>query len=192
MHGADRRTLTPGRRLAVWLVVGAATVAGCGTQREPAPARARAVPPVSPSRSPSPFPSPSFAAAPGLDARDWSGVRYPLRCGGVPQQVLDRRFGDVTGDGRVEAVVVVACAAGAGSPPHHVYVYDGASPPGAPRLLSELSAPRMEFFVRPRVSAGTVSGVASGYSSTVVPRCCPDLRFPVAWRWDGTRFTLVR
>lgn len=138
-----------------------------------------------------PTPAPPAAALP-LTARDWSHVRYPLECRPFPVRVLEHRYGDLTGDGRPEAAVVVVCDAGAGSPPHHLFVYDGASPAGAPRSLGELRAPRVEFVRDVSIGSGVVTATGLGYTGPTIPRCCPDVRSRVSWRWDGNGFGAAR
>lgn len=172
-----------------WLVVAgslAVVAGGCARTLSSPPGVTGAQPPVTHVTASAPAPGPP------LVARDWASVRYPLDCGRFGWQVVSRVFGDVTGAGRPDAVLVVACNAGAGSPPEHVFVYDGASPPGSPRLLATLTAPGMQFVTGLKIVGRTVSGTAYGYSSDRIPRCCPDLRFPVVWEWTGTTFRLVR
>jgi hypothetical protein len=38
------------------------------------------------------------------------------------------------------------------------------------------------------VRDGVVTATLLGYSSTDVPRCCPDEREAVEWRWSGGTF----
>lgn len=174
-----------------WLVVAVSIVVlagGCARTLSGSAGATGARPPVGRVSASVSAPAPG----PPLAVRDWASVRFPLDCGRFGWQVVSRVFGDVTGDGRPDAVVVVACNAGAGSPPEHIFAYDGASPPGPPRLLATLTAPGLQFVTGLKIVGRTVSGTAYGYSSDRIPRCCPDLRFPVVWEWTGTAFRLVR
>ncbi|MBZ4320203.1 hypothetical protein [Streptomyces huiliensis] len=130
-------------------------------------------------------PSPPFAVAP-----DPTAVRYPLDCGPVGTEVADRAVADLDGDERPETVAVVHCRAGAGTPPDGVYVLAAGKGTGAPpRVVATLVDPARHLNVgRFRVTGDTVSATLLGYSARTVPRCCPDLRRPVEWRWRDGQF----
>ncbi|MFF1461281.1 hypothetical protein [Streptomyces sp. NPDC058330] len=126
-------------------------------------------------------------AAPAT-APDPAGVVFPLECGGAGQTVADRAPGDLDGDGRPETVVSVHCTAGSGTPPGGVYVLTQASG-AAPRVVATLVDPADNLTVTGlAVQDGTVSATLLGYSSTEVPRCCPDERESAAWTWKGSAF----
>lgn len=127
-------------------------------------------------------------AAPPIAGRDWSAIRWPFHCSDVAVRTTQRVVADVTGDVVADAVVVAFCNAGAGNPPQHLLVLDGASPAGPPRVRAELRAPGVEFFQGVRVAAGVVRATGLGYSRMDVPRCCPDVRRPFSWRWTGSTF----
>ncbi|MET9297612.1 hypothetical protein [Streptomyces sp. NPDC003077] len=132
------------------------------------------------------------AAAPARDhgpAPDAKAARYPVDCGSERPQVVRQVSGDLDGDGIRETAAVVRCPAGIGTPPSGVYVLArGSGPHAPPRVVATLLAPSedrsvTEFALRDR----TLSATLLGYSSTDVPRCCPDVRERAKWRWhDGT------
>ncbi|MFI1971028.1 hypothetical protein BLA24_29645 [Streptomyces cinnamoneus] len=130
----------------------------------------------------------THAAAP-----DPQTAHYPLDCHGAGPQVTDRAQADLDGDGRPETAVAVRCASGGGTPPSGVYVLASPHPDGtAPRIRATLVDPRQRMTVTGLTAAkDTVSATVSGYSGPGVPRCCPDLRTAVKWRWTGGKFTVT-
>ncbi|MEC4016679.1 hypothetical protein [Streptomyces sp. H27-D2] len=131
------------------------------------------------------------APRPGA-APDPGQADYPVKCGRAAVDVTDRASGDLDGDGRPETVAVVRCHAAAGSPPSGVYVL--ARPPvraAKPRVLETLLDPKERLSVQDfAVRDGTVTARLLGYSSSEVPRCCPDRERSVKWRWKGGKFVL--
>lgn len=134
-------------------------------------------------------PGETTAVAPGPDA---DAARYPLECGPVEAEVIDRAAVDFDGDGRAETVAVVRCAAGIGTPPSGVYVLaHPASEGGGPRIAETLVDPGEGMTVQDlTVRDRTVSARLLGYSSPDVPRCCPDRARDVEWEWRGGKFVL--
>jgi hypothetical protein len=121
---------------------------------------------------------------------DWTSVSYPVDCDpGV--RVLEREFGDVTGDDVSDAVIEVTCAAGAGSPPSAVFFFDGVSARRAMKPAQVLITSDQGLLVE---AIHVVSGRARiqhlGYSSDRVTRCCPDVSGTTEFVWNGSR--LVR
>lgn len=135
-------------------------------------------------------PTPSAAPTP-VDEVDWRAVRHPLDCGPLPLRVLDVATADLTGDGRAEAVVVLRCDAGAGSPPSTIFVYDERSTASQPvRALATLLAGEEDVLVNAvSTEGGRVRAEAWGYSRPTLPRCCPDRHSEITWRWDGHGFS---
>jgi hypothetical protein len=128
------------------------------------------------------------SAPAGLTAPDPAHVAFPLECGPVKAVVKKKASGDLDGDGRPETVAVVHCDAPMGTPPDGVYVLTRASD-GRPRVVATLADPRDgttvgDFAVR----GGAVTATLLGYSSADVPRCCPDVRSDVKWRWRNGVF----
>ncbi|MBM4831788.1 MULTISPECIES: hypothetical protein [Actinomycetes] len=119
---------------------------------------------------------------------DPADVEFPLDCGPVKLVVKKHVSGDLDSDGRPETVAAVHCDAPMGTPPDGVYVLTQAA--GAePRVVATLVAPEdgnnvEDFSVR----GGDVVATLLGYSSTDVPRCCPDVRETVKWRWENGAF----
>ncbi|MFH9422215.1 hypothetical protein [Streptomyces sp. NPDC017529] len=127
------------------------------------------------------------AAAPAPDAR---AAAYPVDCGPNRLDVVDSATGDLDGDGGPETVAVVRCHTETGTPPSGVYVL--ARPKagqGAPRVAATLLAPARQRSVEGfAVRGGVVAATLLGYSTTDVPRCCPDEREQVKWQWKGGKF----
>ncbi|WP_411075080.1 hypothetical protein [Streptomyces sp. cmx-4-7] len=160
-----------------WLATATATAAVVALaglfQPGPAGATATAAP------APRPAPAPEAAA-----------VSYPLECAGGPHTVARRVSGDLDGDGNPETVAVVHCEAGSGTPPSGVYVLTRGRGTDAPaRVVATLVAPDQHRSVTElAVRDGAVLATLLGYSSLDVPRCCPDEKEQVSWRWRGGAF----
>ncbi|MGW3207945.1 hypothetical protein [Streptomyces sp. NPDC001135] len=118
-----------------------------------------------------------------------TGVDFPLQCGPVKAIVAKKATGDLDGDGKPETVAVVHCDSAMGTPPDGVYVLTRSTDGGTPRIVATLVDPKdrvtvTDFSLRTR----TVGATLLGYSSDAVPNCCPDLRTPVKWHWNGSAF----
>ncbi|MFI9727671.1 hypothetical protein [Streptomyces sp. NPDC052092] len=144
-------------------------------------------------------PDPATAAPPGTPhtknapARalppDPADVEFPLDCGPVKVVVKKQASGDLDGDGRPETVAAVHCDAPMGTPPDGVYVLTQAADGTRPRVVATLVEPKDRTNVEDfAVRAGDVVATLLGYSSTDVPRCCPDVRETVKWRWHNGAF----
>lgn len=133
--------------------------------------------------------APETRSAPApLAAPDPAAVEFPLECGPVKAVVQKKASGDLDGDGNPETVAVVHCDSPMGTPPDGVYVLTRGGADGKPRVVATLLDPKDgttvgDFAVR----GGAVTATLLGYSSPDVPRCCPDEKSDVKWRWqDGT------
>ncbi|MFC5718709.1 hypothetical protein ACFP1Z_00760 [Streptomyces gamaensis] len=137
--------------------------------------------------------APAADRVPAADAPDPAAARYPLDCGAAGVEVVQRAAADLDADGRPETVAVVRCRTGAGTPPSGVYVLApsrGAG--GSPRVVATLLDPGQRMSVTDFSAAGsTISATLLGYSAPGVPRCCPDLRRGVEWRWREGKFVLT-
>lgn len=124
-----------------------------------------------------------------LPAPDPAGVAFPLTCGGVGTTVTQKATGDLDGDGSPEAVAVVRCDAGSGSPPSGVYVLTRAAK-GESRVVATLVDPRDKRSVGPdfAIHDGVILATLLGYSGPRVPSCCPDEEERVAWQWKNGVF----
>ncbi len=82
----------------------------------------------------------SFASDRGIGSVDWTKAITDMDCStyGHGLQVDAKVTGDITGDGRPDVVVAVACVALTSSWPDKVFVYDGASDPSEPRRIATL------------------------------------------------------
>ncbi|WXH38202.1 hypothetical protein WEB32_07645 [Streptomyces netropsis] len=138
-------------------------------------------------------------SAPGVGgppaaAPDPRAARYPVDCGGTAVDVVRRAAADLDGDGRPETVAVVRCHSETGTRPSGIYVLAPPSAKGAaPRVTATLVDPGQKMSVTDFTVSGpgTVSATLLGYSDKKVPRCCPDLRRAVEWRWKGGKFVLT-
>jgi hypothetical protein len=120
---------------------------------------------------------------------DPAGVTFPIECGPVKTVVKKKASGDLDGDGRPETVVVVHCDAPMGTPPDGMYVLTRAVGTGKPRVVATLVDPKAGSTVSDfAVRDGAVTATILGYSSTDVPRCCPDVHSSVKWQWDNGAF----
>ncbi|GGU95092.1 hypothetical protein GCM10010260_33030 [Streptomyces filipinensis] len=118
-----------------------------------------------------------------------TGVDFPLRCGPVQAVVAKKATGDLDGDGRPETVAVVHCDSAMGTPPDGVYVLTRSTDNGTPRIVATLVDPKDRLTVTDfSLRARTVGATLLGYSSDAVPNCCPDLKTPVEWHWNGSAF----
>ncbi|MEV1011430.1 hypothetical protein [Streptomyces sp. NPDC049881] len=129
---------------------------------------------------------PPEAPAAGPDPEE---ADYPIDCGPLDVLVTDSVDTDLDGDGRGEAVAVVRCDAGSGTPPNGMYLLttDGGTTTVAATLVDPAERMTVE---RLAARDDTVSVRLLGYSSDAVPRCCPDLQRDVDWRWEDGRLAL--
>jgi hypothetical protein len=128
--------------------------------------------------------APAAVAAPST-----TGVDFPLSCGRVKAVVAKKATGDLDGDGRPETVAVVHCDSAMGTPPDGVYVVTRPSDGGKPRVVATLVDPQDRVTVTAfSIRARGVDATLLGYSSSAVPNCCPDLKTPVKWQWNGSAF----
>lgn len=138
------------------------------------------------------YSAPRTGALPGLTAPDPRAAAYPMDCPQAKPDVLDRGSADLDGDGRPETVAVVRCHSATGTPPSGVYVLGQPERRGgAPRVVATFVDPKEGMSVRDfGVRGKKVSATLLGYSSTRVPRCCPDLQRTVNWQWRDGKFVL--
>jgi O-glycosyl hydrolase len=139
---------------------------------------------------------------------DWTKVvtETDLGCNGptgphLGVQVDEKQFADVTGDGKKEAFVAVACVASTSSWPDRIEVFDGASDPAHPRLIATL----LDYkdgtderglrigsnFGIPQsitISGRAVTVVSHGYAASD-GNCCFSLQITDTFTWNGSGFT---
>jgi hypothetical protein len=134
----------------------------------------------------------STAPPPDLDQVNWSAIRHPMDCANLGQEVTKVAIGDATGDGQPEAVVVVRCAAGAGSPPSGAFAYTGEPGRPEPRLVATLVRPDEDLMIdNATISIEGITLRGYAFSSPNVPRCCPDRKIDWRWQWTGSDFGRV-
>ncbi|MGW1200281.1 hypothetical protein ACWD4B_31235 [Streptomyces sp. NPDC002536] len=134
--------------------------------------------------------APVAMRSPAPDAR---AAHFPLDCGRTPVEVVKQEAADLDGDGRPETAAVVRCRAGGGTPPSGVYVLGAPAAKGEPpRVVATLVDPRQKMSVTAFTATDDrISATLLGYSRASVPRCCPDLRRAVEWRWADGKFGLT-
>lgn len=148
-------------------------------------------------------------SAPPLTKVDWNNFTYTSSCysdkprqfvvkngegaiDGTHLQVYKPVYGDLTGNGQLEAAVPYSCFA-ADSSGVRVFVYSGNAK--KPVLLGELvlmsPGAGMEGSVDSvTINNGIIQLTGKGYSPTA-PHCCPDLRIKTSYHWNGSRFVIV-
>jgi hypothetical protein len=136
---------------------------------------------------------------------DWSKVITPTTLGCIgdhPSVTVDeKQFADVTGDGKAEAFVAVACTAQTSSWPDRLEVFDGASSATVPRLMTTLldyhdgtdsRGLRMGKNVgipqSINISGAKVTVVSYGYAASDA-NCCFSQRVTDTFTWNGKGFT---
>ena len=140
--------------------------------------------------SPSPVTDPLAGVEWERHVRDCSVDRGGSGLGTVIDTVAK---GEITGDDRMDTLVVDRCESSTSPWPQMVEVFDGASDPAAPRRLGVLldgdsAYPRdVTVTVEP---GGRVVIVGKGLSETA-PLCCPDLTVRRVYAYHGGAFNLV-
>jgi hypothetical protein len=129
---------------------------------------------------------------------DGSGTTAPVGWFGDPPVKLDVSvksvdFGDVTGDGRDEAVVRLNCTPdGSNGVAQEVQVFGPGSELLATPALRNTSgssfAPAIDSL---KVADGRISGTAA-YWSANDPHCCPSKTLPFTLTWDAQRSVFVQ
>jgi hypothetical protein len=158
----------------------------------------------------SPTRSPTSTTGSLLTTVDWANFTYFTTCYGNTQlfkttngsatndyihlKVYKPIFGDLTGDGQVEAVVPYHCT-GVDSGPFGAFVYTGDAV--KPRLIGDLPLPNTNGqailldSVQVSIKNEEIQLMGDGYSPNT-PRCCPDLKRILSYRWNGSQFITVR
>ncbi|MFJ9835243.1 hypothetical protein ACIRU2_28280 [Streptomyces sp. NPDC101169] len=136
-----------------------------------------------------PTPRTEVKTAPAAAPPGTGGVHFPLSCGPVKAVVVKKVTGDLDGDGAPETVAVVHCDAPMGTPSDGVYVLTRGAAGGAARVVATLVDPKDRHTVTDfAFHAGTVTATLLGYSTPDIPSCCPDLKTPTSWHWNGKAF----
>jgi hypothetical protein len=139
---------------------------------------------------------PTTQAGVPLTSVDWAAVTYPAeaRCGHSfnPSVVVLQVAYATPAPGVARAVVEARCNSGAGTPSSEVYVYDRADAARSPHLAQTLITMTDNWQTRPlRLEGDTVSLPAYGFTTSSVPRCCPDVQTTLVWQWNGSDYALT-
>jgi hypothetical protein len=136
----------------------------------------------------------SAAPAASFAPPDPAAATYPLNCAdGARTDVITEVSADLDGDGRPETAVVVRCHTDTGTPPSGVYVLAAPSTAGgAPRIAVTLVRPQDNRQVSHfRLEGRRLKATVLGFSSDMVPQCCPDLSRTYSWEWRGGRYVAL-
>jgi len=158
--------------------------------------------PTSTESSFQPTPTPSAS----LEHINWSNFTYTFSCftahpvqvtlhnsqanqDGVHYTIQKPVFGDLTGDGQPEAVIIYHCEGG-GTSPLLVFVYSGTEQ--QPTLLANLpsNGDKLATVISALIVHGILQLSGYGYSANV-PLCCPDLLVTTTYQWNGSNFSAV-
>jgi len=103
------------------------------------------------------------------------------------------KYADVTGDGKLDALVQVTCRASTSSISDQIEVFDGASSATEPRLLGVLlSVDRAvtKHRISDVATTGTVVTVNfASWDNLQTPLCCLDTAASQSFDWKGSSFT---
>ena len=95
--------------------------------------------------------------------------------------------GDVTGDGRADAVMLWSCTTGVGGAHPRIVTYWIDGNPIKQKSFTTPLPQAHELFVR----RGLVIVKGGDYSAPGVPRCCPDIGVKLIYEWNGRKLALV-
>ena len=95
--------------------------------------------------------------------------------------------GDITGDGRSDAVMLWACSPGAGGAYPRVLSYWIDGRPIRQKLLTTPLPQARDV----RIKDGKVVVRGGDYSGVGVPLCCADVRVTLTYEWNGRKLVLV-
>ncbi|HLG64656.1 MAG TPA: hypothetical protein VKY19_22140 [Ktedonosporobacter sp.] len=143
-----------------------------------------------------------------LTAVDWANFTYFSSCyqntqpfhtkngqavnGYVHFYVYTPKYGDLTRDGELEAVVPYQCTA-ADATGVRVFVYTGDA--AHVRLIGDLPLPdasgAIDNVTRITIRDETLLLEGDGYSPGT-PRCCPDLFVKTSYQWNGKTFVVTQ
>lgn len=124
----------------------------------------------------------------------WATVAFPVNDGCGPGQKFPWGVTQETtmtpSSGPELAILLVQCHSTIGNWPGNLLVYDGATSPASPEYLTTLMAwPTQDYLASGfSVSGTTISIAVGGYSTTSVPRCCPNVHKTLQWTWANGNF----
>jgi hypothetical protein len=139
---------------------------------------------------------------------DWMNYTYTSSCysntrpfqvrhgvavnNGIHFTVYKPYYGDLTGDAKVEAIIPYQCSA-VDTTGKHVFIYSGTA--AHPVLLADLpeagAGNTIDNVIKISIGQGELQLAGIGYSAGT-PRCCPDLSIQNSYRWNGSKFMLLR
>lgn len=137
-------------------------------------------------------PATSWAVPPSEVA--WSTVAFPVNDGCGPGQrfpwAVSQETAMVPANGPELAILLIHCKTTIGNQPDNLLVYNGATSATSPDYLATLFAwPTQDYQASGfSISGTTISISVSGYSTTGVPRCCPNVHTTLQWTWANGQF----
>lgn len=180
------------RATTIVVLTAAVALAGCTAAKTP---QAAPTPGVSATSSAPAATAPTTPSQGGTGGGSgWSGADFAklmfkqLACPDFDEaegkaEVTGKRYTDLTGDGRAEAVVTAACFTTTAANPAHVVVFDG----DGHRPLLDIGRDQHLTTAKVTIDGDSLTVVSDALSDQA-PRCCPDLRITQTYAWDGDAF----
>jgi hypothetical protein len=130
-----------------------------------------------------------------LKAVDWTMVaKHDLKCpeftlGPEASSEFPARAYDLTGDGVADEIVDMDCRTGDGSSDDQIEVFDGTSPPSAPRRLGVLTAIGDGVRTRSISMSGRTVTIKGAIATPDGPAGCPKISTTQRITWNGVTFS---
>lgn len=95
--------------------------------------------------------------------------------------------GDITGDGKSDAVMLWTCSSGAGGAQPRILSYwvDGK------RIKQKSLMTPLPQAAWVKIRKGRVIVKGGTYSGVGVPLCCPDVKVTLTYKWNGRKLVLI-
>ncbi len=150
--------------------------------------------------------APTAIPSTSLERVNWNSFTYTFSCyanhpvaitlhngrahqNGISYSILTPVFGDLTGDGQAEAVIIFQCTA-ADAAPAQAFVYSGTA--RHPSLLATLPPDEhAHISLRTASIAHEVLQISGDGYATNDAHCCPSLTVTTRYKWNGTNFSVL-